>query len=66
LSTGTSGAYWRVGYHADPCGFVPEDLYSWKYRFDDINRGFRAIYVGEFAETIEPCCTPRLWCNAQA
>jgi hypothetical protein len=51
LTAGTGRTYWRVGYHADPCGFVPEDLYPWNYRFDDVHRRFRTIYVGEFAET---------------
>jgi hypothetical protein len=51
LSAGTSRVYWRVGYSADPCGFVPEDLCPWNYRFDDIKRRFRSIYVAGFVET---------------
>jgi hypothetical protein len=51
LKAGSDPVYWRVGYHADPCGFVPTELYAWNYRFDDIERRFRTIYVGEVAET---------------
>jgi hypothetical protein len=51
LSAGAEPAYWRLGYHADPCGYVPRELYAWNYRFDDLARRFRSIYVAELAET---------------
>jgi RES domain-containing protein len=51
LSPGSEPIYWRVGYHADPCGFVPGELYAWNYRFDDVERRFRSLYLGELAET---------------
>lgn len=44
-------AYWRVGYHADPAGFVPLELSTFNHRFDDVQRRFRSIYVAELAET---------------
>lgn len=43
--------YWRVGYHADPAGFVPRELCAWNHRFDDIHHRFRSIYVAELDET---------------
>lgn len=42
---------WRVGYHADPLGLTPWELYSFSHRFDDIHRRFRALYCAELAET---------------
>jgi len=44
-------AYWRVGYHADPAGFVPLELCTFNHRFDDAQQRFRSIYVAELAET---------------
>jgi hypothetical protein len=42
---------WRVGYHADPLGFTPRELYEFSHRFDDIHRRFRTLYCAELAET---------------
>jgi len=42
---------WRVGYHADPLGFTPLELYEFSHRFDDIHRRFRTLYCAELAET---------------
>ena len=42
---------WRVGYHADPLGFTPRELYEFSHRFDDIHRRFRTLYCGELGET---------------
>jgi hypothetical protein len=44
-------AYWRVGYHADPDGFVPLELCTFNHRFDDVQQRFRSIYTAELAET---------------
>jgi hypothetical protein len=44
-------AYWRVGYHADPDGFVPLELCTFNHRFDDVQQRFRSIYAAELAET---------------
>jgi hypothetical protein len=43
--------YWRVGYHADPAGFVPLELCTFNHRFDDVQRRFRSIYAAELPET---------------
>jgi hypothetical protein len=42
---------WRVGYHADPLGFTPLELYQFSHRFDDTYRRFRTLYCAESAET---------------
>jgi hypothetical protein len=42
---------WRVGYHADPLGFTPLELYEFSHRFDDIHHRFRTLYCAELAET---------------
>ncbi|WP_308124012.1 RES family NAD+ phosphorylase [Mycolicibacterium xanthum] len=42
---------WRVGYHLDPLGFTPRELYEFNHRFDDIHRRFRTLYCAESAET---------------
>jgi hypothetical protein len=42
---------WRVGYHLDPLGFAPTELYEHGHRFDDIDRRFRTLYVAEMVET---------------
>ena len=44
-------ALWRVGYHADPLGFTPREIYEFSHRFDDIHRRFRTLYCAELAET---------------
>ncbi len=44
-------ALWRVGYHADPLGFTPLELYEFSNRFDDVHRRFRTLYCAELAET---------------
>ena len=44
-------APWRVGYHADPLGFTPLEMYEFSHRFDDIHRRFRTLYCAELAET---------------
>jgi hypothetical protein len=44
-------ALWRVGYHADPLGFTPGELYEFSHRFDDIHRRFRTLYCAELPET---------------
>lgn len=49
-------AYWRVGYHADPAGFVPLELCTFNHRFDDVQQRFRSIYV---AETASSMCSSR-------
>jgi hypothetical protein len=38
---------WRLGHPSDPVGFVPHDLCSWTYRFDDPKREYRTLYVAE-------------------
>jgi hypothetical protein len=43
--------FWRVGYHADPLGFIPRALCSWAHRFDDPVHRFRSVYVAELPET---------------
>lgn len=42
---------WRVGYHADPLGFAPRELYEFSHRFDDAQRRFRTLYCAELPET---------------
>jgi hypothetical protein len=42
---------WRVGYHADPLGFTPLELYQFSHRFDDVHRRFRTLYCADSAET---------------
>ena len=44
-------ALWRVGYHADPLGFTPREIYEFSHRFDDFHRRFRTLYCAELAET---------------
>jgi hypothetical protein len=44
-------ALWRVGYHLDPLGFTPLELYGFNHRFDDIHRRFRTLYFAELPET---------------
>jgi hypothetical protein len=44
-------AFWRVGYHADPAGFVPVELCTFNHRFDDVQQRFRSIYAAELSET---------------
>jgi hypothetical protein len=47
-----SGAVlWRVGYHSDPLGFTPLELYEFSHRFDDAHHRFRTLYCAELAET---------------
>jgi len=48
---------WRVGYHADPLGFVPRELYGFSHRFDDIRGRFRTLYC---ASCPKPACV-RFW-----
>ena len=43
--------YWRVGYREDPVGFVPLELCTWSFRFDDVKRRFRSVYAAERPET---------------
>jgi hypothetical protein len=42
---------WRVGYHLDPLGFTPRELYGFNHRFDDIHRRFRTLYFADLPET---------------
>lgn len=42
---------WRVGYHADPLGYPPLELYEHTHRFDDLQHRFRTLYVAEMPET---------------
>ncbi len=42
---------WRVGYHADPLGFTPWELYQFNHRFDDTRRRFRTLYCAQFPQT---------------
>lgn len=42
---------WRVGYHADPLGFAPRELYEFSHRFDDVQGRFRTLYCAELPET---------------
>jgi hypothetical protein len=44
-------ALWRVGYHLDPLGFTPRELYGINHRFDDIHRRFRTLYFADLPET---------------
>jgi hypothetical protein len=45
------GALWRVGYHAEPLGYTPTELYQFNHRFDDSRRRFRTLYCAESPET---------------
>lgn len=51
MSDTSDRGYWRVGYYADPAGFVPRELCTFNHRFDDVQQRFRSIYVAELAET---------------
>jgi hypothetical protein len=42
---------WRVGYHDDPLGFAPRELYEFSHRFDDAGHRFRTLYLAEEPET---------------
>ena len=42
---------WRVGYHANPLGFTPRELYNFSHRFDDIQHRFRTLYLADLPET---------------
>ena len=43
---------WRVGYHLDPTGFAPKELYTYNHRFDDAaGKRFRTLYWAEQPET---------------
>jgi len=44
-------ALWRVGYHLDPLGFTPRELYGFNHRFDNIHRRFRTLYFADLPET---------------
>lgn len=44
-------AFWRVGYHADPIGFPPWEIYEFSRRFDDPAGRFRTLYCAEMPET---------------
>ena len=44
-------AYWRVGYHADPAGFVPLEAVHVQSSLRRWQQRFRSIYVAELAET---------------
>ena len=44
-------ALWCVGYHLDPLGFTPRELYGFNHRFDDIHRRFRTLYFADLPET---------------
>jgi RES domain len=48
---GVGRTLWRVGYHADPLGFAPRELYEFSHRFDDIHGRFRTLYCAELPET---------------
>ena len=39
--------WWRVGYHASPCEFVPWELGGWENRFDDPEHEYRTLYCAE-------------------
>jgi len=45
------GALWRVGYHADPLGYTPWELYQFNHRFDDTSHRFRTLYCAQSPET---------------
>jgi hypothetical protein len=40
-----------VGYHSDPVGFTPREIYAFNHRFDDSRRRFRTLYCAELPET---------------
>ena len=44
-------APWRVGYHLDPLGFTPHELYGFNHRFGDIQHRIRTLYFAELPET---------------
>jgi RES domain len=46
-----AGPLWRVGYHAAPLDFTPYELYEFSHRFDDVEYGFRTMYLAEFEVT---------------
>lgn len=48
---GQLDALWRVGYHADPLGYTPWELYQFNHRFDDVRRLFRTVYCAQSPET---------------
>ena len=48
---GQLDALWRVGYHADPLGYTPWELYQFNHRFDDVRRRFRTVYCAQSPET---------------
>jgi hypothetical protein len=45
------GPFWRIGYHTDPTGYTPWELYAFNHRFDDLSHRFRTLYVAESPET---------------
>jgi hypothetical protein len=45
------GALWRVGYHADPLGYTPWELYQFNHRFDDTHHRFRTLYCAQSPQT---------------
>jgi RES domain len=42
---------WRVGYHADPLGFVPFERTTYSQRFDDAHERFRSLYCARNSRT---------------
>jgi len=42
---------WRVGYVADPLGFVPHERSAFSHRFDDPDKHFRSLYAAQRPET---------------
>lgn len=45
------GRVWRVGFVADPLGFVPPERRAYNNRFDDIHRRFGTLYCALVPET---------------
>lgn len=45
------GQVWRVGYHADPLGFVAFERTTYSHRFDDLHHRFRSVYCARDPRT---------------
>lgn len=51
-----SRRYWRVGYHADPLGFIPHDLCHWSLSKLMVDTGFCDVDSATSCATPDPAC----------
>jgi len=47
----TAAALYRLGHRADPLGFVPRDVCTWRHRWDDPRQEYRTLYCARSPAT---------------